>query len=107
MKHQFSTDVQEEYQQHNQHYAGEHIDYEGYAVLPMALPYEIILGIAILSDDDNNNNNNNKNIQQNSHDWSDYFWCGYKGAWLLGGGVGSSTNENDDDTNNKNFFFFS
>ena len=80
---------------------GEHIDYEGYSVLPVAIAKEIILAVSIptnsqhfmqLANIDNEQFPSRKIpmdpytlIDKERHDWSQYFQCGYKGAWLLTG----------------------
>lgn len=76
---------------------GEHIDYEGYSVLPMAIRQDTI--VAIRKDDDREspkvlriaNVNDNKytmctypvdpdqDIDLKNHKWGHYFICGYKG----------------------------
>ena len=84
---------------------GEHIDYEGYSVLPMAIAKEIILAVSLPNNPKTNNviqlaNAENDqfpartlaidpraDIDRTTHDWSHYFLCGYKAAWLLTGTV--------------------
>lgn len=80
---------------------GEHIDYEGYSVLPMAIAKEIILAVSLPKDGDVKNSIQLANMDNStfpacqlpidptldidlaSLHWGHYFQCGYKGAWLL------------------------
>jgi len=90
---------------------GEHIDYEGYSVLPMAIARELVLAVSICNSSPSSTTSSssatttisksislanidpsftpttipidpNANIVGPLH-WSHYFRCGYKGAWLL------------------------
>ncbi|KAL5700797.1 N-acetylgalactosamine kinase [Ranunculus cassubicifolius] len=76
---------------------GEHIDYEGYSVLPMAIRQDTIIAIRKHSVDESNkmlriaNVNDdkysmctypadpNQEIDLKNHKWGHYFICGYKG----------------------------
>lgn len=70
---------------------GEHIDYCGYAVLPMAIEQDILIAAEPLSTPvihlantnpfylDFNINANNIEIDQSKPLWHNYFLCGYKG----------------------------
>ncbi|XP_030508612.2 galactokinase isoform X2 [Cannabis sativa] len=80
---------------------GEHIDYEGYSVLPMAIRQDTIIAIRRRDDDDDetekllriaNVNDNkyqlctypadpNQEIDLKNHKWGHYFICGYKGYY--------------------------
>ena len=91
---------------------GEHIDYEGYSVLPMAIGREVIMAVSVVvsGGDDNislTNVNSSKftsttipidpetDITGPLH-WSHYFQCGYKGAWLLAPGEDNSDNNKNE-----------
>ncbi|ONK61691.1 uncharacterized protein A4U43_C08F32570 [Asparagus officinalis] len=75
---------------------GEHIDYEGYSVLPMAIRQDTIVGIKKRSDSKpllriGNVNDKyslctypadpNQEIDLKNHKWGHYFICGYKGFY--------------------------
>ena len=68
---------------------GEHIDYSGYGVLPMALEQDITVALtannsgklllANTSDAYNDHNCQISEIQISGHQWFEYFFCGWKG----------------------------
>lgn len=79
---------------------GEHIDYEGYSVLPMAISPEIVIAVSLAPGQDTihigNLDDKNYSIEKVEINpeleigtkpihWTNYFFCGYKGAWLLSG----------------------
>ncbi|KAI1289311.1 N-acetylgalactosamine kinase [Halotydeus destructor] len=89
---------------------GEHIDYCGYAVFPMAVEKDIVIAI----DTNTEGKLNLTNIQKDLYDdfscnavqyeiahppkWNDYFLCGYKGVVEQGksnGHLNSNLNENN------------
>eukprot|EP00049_Salpingoeca_infusionum_P019048 m.359901 g.359901 ORF g.359901 m.359901 type:complete len:457 (+) comp18808_c0_seq1:152-1522(+) len=84
---------------------GEHIDYSGYAVLPMAIEQDFL--IAVSTNDSNKLNVANVNpkftscemdawpidIDSSSHNWINYFLAGYKGL-LEQSGVEAPTGMN-------------
>ncbi|XP_028753602.1 galactokinase isoform X2 [Neltuma alba] len=76
---------------------GEHIDYEGYSVLPMAIRQDTIVAIRINEDERiirvaNVNDEKyttctypadpNQELDLRNHKWGHYFICGYKGSGL-------------------------
>ncbi|GAQ79665.1 Galactokinase [Klebsormidium nitens] len=78
---------------------GEHIDYEGYSVLPMAIRQDTIVAVRKRPDDGSApslriaNVNSKKypavvfpadpsqEVDRGNHSWANYFVCGYKGVW--------------------------
>ncbi|CAN6302915.1 unnamed protein product [Urochloa humidicola] len=73
---------------------GEHIDYEGYSVLPMAICQDMIVAIRkadggqvrVSNVDDKYpvcvySADPNKEIDIKNHKWGHYFMCGYKGVY--------------------------
>lgn len=68
---------------------GEHIDYSGYGVLPMALEQDITialtadnsgkLSLANISDAYNEHNCHTSEVKISGHQWYEYFFCGWKG----------------------------
>ena len=68
---------------------GEHIDYSGYGVLPMALEQDITIALtadncgklclANTSDAYNDHNCQTSEVQISGHQWYEYFFCGWKG----------------------------
>uniref|UniRef100_A0ACD5WFR6 Uncharacterized protein n=1 Tax=Avena sativa TaxID=4498 RepID=A0ACD5WFR6_AVESA len=73
---------------------GEHIDYEGYSVLPMAIRQDMIVAIRkadggqvrVANVDDKYPTcvypaDPNKEIDIKNHKWGHYFMCGYKGVY--------------------------
>lgn len=80
---------------------GEHIDYEGYSVLPMAISKEVIFAVSLSNTETTTNGSielANMNaakfppasvstdptapINLREHHWTNYFRCGYKGVWM-------------------------
>jgi galactokinase len=76
---------------------GEHIDYSGYSVLPMAIEKDCIMAIATFQEEEATVTLANTNpkyptrtikheagvhvtIDSSEHEWSNYFKCGYKGV---------------------------
>ena len=68
---------------------GEHIDYSGYGVLPMALEQDITIALtadnsgklclANTSDAYSDHNCQTSEVQISGHQWYEYFFCGWKG----------------------------
>jgi galactokinase len=70
---------------------GEHIDYSGYGVLPMAIERDMVMAISVSKDGSCLSNldskfqscefkaNVNIDIDSSVHIWSNYFLCGFKG----------------------------
>ncbi|KAG2227698.1 hypothetical protein INT45_004740 [Circinella minor] len=75
---------------------GEHIDYSGFGVLPMAIERDVIIAVATTDDDskvrianidpkyeprefDFEGKGTIVTIDSTKHEWSNYFKCGYKG----------------------------
>ncbi|KAI8853009.1 ribosomal protein S5 domain 2-type protein [Chytridium lagenaria] len=91
---------------------GEHIDYCGFSVLPMAIARDVIIAVAESKDQtdparvtvsningtkypDNTFTHDSKNfvdIDASLHEWSNYFKCGYKGAFEASLASGKSLN---------------
>ncbi|KAJ3100767.1 galactokinase [Phlyctochytrium planicorne] len=89
---------------------GEHIDYCGYSVLPMAIARDVIIAVAESKDQseppritvsnvngakypDNVFSHDSKTfveIDATLHEWSNYFKCGYKGAFEVSLASGKS-----------------
>ena len=74
---------------------GEHIDYSGFGVLPMAIERDVIIAVATTDDDskvrianidskyeprefDFEGKETIVTIDSTKHEWSNYFKCGYK-----------------------------
>lgn len=77
---------------------GEHIDYHGYSVLPMAIEHDVIVAVGRRPRADTvavSNTNASYEARElpadpsadvaAEHHWTSYFHCGYKGAFLLSG----------------------
>ncbi|KAJ3215040.1 galactokinase [Dinochytrium kinnereticum] len=89
---------------------GEHIDYCGFSVLPMAIARDVIIAVAESKDQtnpprvtvtnidakkypDNTFDHDGKtivDIDASLHEWSNYFKCGYKGAFEVSLASGKS-----------------
>ncbi|KNC99371.1 galactokinase [Spizellomyces punctatus DAOM BR117] len=83
---------------------GEHVDYAGFGVLPMAIERDVIVAVGRVpkkgvqnlaltcSNTDPryphveyNMTDSGAIVEKNGHDWSTYFVCGYKGAYQKAG----------------------
>lgn len=77
---------------------GEHIDYHGYSVLPMAIEHDVIVAVGrrpgadtvAVSNTDAAYDARELPVDPSAdvaaeHHWTVYFHCGYKGAFLLSG----------------------
>lgn len=77
---------------------GEHIDYHGYSVLPMAIEHDVIIAVGLaegqdtvrvanvdLSFDARDLPSDPAADVADEHHWTTYIHCGYKGAFLLSG----------------------
>ncbi|KAF5838871.1 ribosomal protein S5 domain 2-type protein [Dunaliella salina] len=75
---------------------GEHIDYEGYGVLPMAIKQDTIVAVKkggdklVISNVDGNayktqtfETDPKQEVDVANHSWANYFMCAYKGAFEL------------------------
>ncbi|KAK8795607.1 hypothetical protein WA158_000264 [Blastocystis sp. Blastoise] len=77
---------------------GEHIDYHGYSVLPMAIANDVVMAVSAVDNTENKTEFSVVNVQKElyadslipvdpkapvskSHSWALYFQCGYKGAF--------------------------
>ncbi|TPX57610.1 galactokinase [Powellomyces hirtus] len=80
---------------------GEHIDYAGYSVLPMAIDRDVVIAVKVVPTEGNSNAkvvlaNTDARFPERSfehepeghvsidgkvHEWSNYFKCGYKGVF--------------------------
>ncbi|KAI8819376.1 ribosomal protein S5 domain 2-type protein [Fimicolochytrium jonesii] len=84
---------------------GEHVDYSGYSVLPMAIDRDVVIAVRVLEDSEKKGDSGRVEvvlantdeqfgertfshdkgtaveIDSTLHDWSNYFKCGYKGVF--------------------------